>query len=256
MADEKKLGEGVTTVVKIDNTVRRNANRWTGSVHKLLQHLRQTGFMAAPEAYGYDEKGREVVSYLDGDVYHYPLPMSAKSNQALISAAKLLREYHDATVDFAKIYRGEWQFEDHPPVEVICHGDYAPYNCVMRGDQIIGIIDFDTAHPGSRMWDVAYAVYRFAPLTAPENVDGFGDRDAQASRLKTFCDVYGLENKQALISNVLERLQALQDFMHASAAAGDKSYQDCLAAGHAALYKRDLMYIQSNADYFSNELKK
>lgn len=250
MENEKKLGHGITEVVKIGDTVRRTTNVWTQSVHTLLQALRQNGFTAAPEVYGYDEKGREILSYIEGEVYNYPLPMVARSSQALISAAKLLRQYHDATVEFAKNYRGEWQFDEQPPVEVICHGDYAPYNCVMHRDKIIGIIDFDTAHPGSRIWDVAYAVYRFAPLMAPDNIDGFGDREEQAERLKIFCDSYGLEYRQALMTTVLSRLQTLQDFMHHRAEAGDKAYQNFLAAGHAKLYKSDYIYIQKNIDYF------
>lgn len=256
MDDELQLGHGITDVVKIGNTVRRTTNVWTQSVHALLKALRQNGFTAVPEVYGYDEKGREILSYIDGDVYNYPLPMVARSSQALISAARLLRQYHDATVDFAKNYSGEWQFDEQLPVEAICHGDYAPYNCVMRGDKIIGIIDLDTAHPGSRICDVAYAVYRFAPLTAPDNSDGFGDREEQAERLKIFCDSYGLEDRQALMTTVLSRLQVLQDFMHHRAEAGDKAYQDFLAAGHANLYKNDYFYIERNADYFYDMLTK
>lgn len=57
------------------------------------------------------------------------------------------------------------------PAEVICHGDIAPYNSAVRDGRVIGFIDFDTAHPAPRLGDVAYAVYRYAPLHAPENPD-------------------------------------------------------------------------------------
>jgi len=49
----------------------------------------------------------------------------------------------------------------HVPAEVICHGDVAPYNCVFRDGRPVAFIDFDTAHPGVRIWDLAYAAYRF-----------------------------------------------------------------------------------------------
>jgi len=40
---------------------------------------------------------------------------------------------------------------------------------VFRKGMPVALIDFDTAHPGPRIWDVAYAAYRFVPLTvAPE----------------------------------------------------------------------------------------
>lgn len=56
------------------------------------------------------------------------------------------------------------------PIEVMCHGDFAPYNVVLNGSDAVGIIDFDTLHPGSRLSDVAYAVYRWAPLKIPETL--------------------------------------------------------------------------------------
>jgi Ser/Thr protein kinase RdoA (MazF antagonist) len=75
---------------------------------------------------------------------------------------------------------------------------------------------FDHAQPGPRLWDVAYAAYRWVPMTAPSNADGFGDTAEQATRLRTFCDRYGLDDAQRaeLIDAVAARLHALVDFMH------------------------------------------
>lgn len=245
------LSDGVTTVVRVDDTVHRTTGIWTASVHALLKHIRERGFLAAPEALGFDAEGREILSYLEGKVCNYPLPLDARSKTALISAARLLRLYHDATVDFVTSYKGLWQLNDHPPLEVICHGDYAPYNCVMKNDEVIGIIDFDTAHPGSRIWDVAYAVYRFAPLTAPENKEGFGTREEQAERLKIFCKEYGLLDSKELIPTVMERLMALVNFMDTRAKAGEKAYQQHMEQGHHKLYLRDYDYIKKNEEFFS-----
>ncbi|MFJ9374801.1 phosphotransferase [Streptomyces sp. NPDC101455] len=46
------------------------------------------------------------------------------------------------------------------PVEVICHGDFAPDNCVFTGEGAVGIVDFDAARPGPgpRAWDLALHV--------------------------------------------------------------------------------------------------
>jgi Ser/Thr protein kinase RdoA (MazF antagonist) len=254
MRDKEMLSDGVTTVIRIGNTVLRTSNTWTASVHALLKHIRTRKFLAAPEVLGFDCDGREILSYLEGQVYNYPLPPVAKSKSALKSAAKLLRSYHDATVNFIHSYQGHWQLDAHLPMEVICHGDYAPYNCVMKDDEVIGIIDFDTAHPGSRIWDVAYAVYRFAPLTAPENKDGFGSREEQADRLKIFCNEYGLSDSKTLIPTVLKRLTALVNFMYARANAGDKAYLRHIEQGHDKLYLRDLEYIKNNEGFFFSSI--
>jgi aminoglycoside phosphotransferase (APT) family kinase protein len=58
------------------------------------------------------------------------------------------------------------------PIEVMCHGDFAPYNVTIVDGEAFGIIDFDTLHPGPKMWDIAYAVYRWVPFTNPANPDG------------------------------------------------------------------------------------
>ncbi|MFD2351725.1 phosphotransferase [Nonomuraea ferruginea] len=79
----------------------------------------------------------------------------------------LLRAYHDATTGFTPPGDAAWYFPPRQPAEVVCHADIAPYNCVFRDGAPVAFIDFDTAHPGPRLWDVAYAAYRFVPPDRP-----------------------------------------------------------------------------------------
>ena len=41
------------------------------------------------------------------------------------------------------------------PAEIVIHGDFARYNCVLQDGNVAGVFDFDTAHPAYRLWDVA-----------------------------------------------------------------------------------------------------
>ena len=84
----------------------------------------------------------------------------------MVSAAKLLRTYHDATESFItpETFKLSWMLPVKEPAEVIVHGDFAPYNVALKGNRAVGIIDFDTAHPAPRLWDIAYAVYRWLGL--------------------------------------------------------------------------------------------
>ncbi|MBQ1025362.1 aminoglycoside phosphotransferase family protein [Micromonospora sp. C95] len=250
-------GGGVNEVVRIGDTVRRPTGPWSARVHDLLRHLAARGFAAAPRVRDTSEPGFEILDFLPGEVSNYPPTPAAASVEALESAAALLRAYHDATAEYARrAPRDGWQVAATEPVEVICHGDYAPHNCVLDGNRVVGIIDFDHAQPGPRIWDVAYAAYRWVPMTAPENTDGFGTAEEQAARLRTFCDRYGLNDsgRAGLVDAAVARLHALVDFMHAQAAAGNAAFAGHLADGHHIQYLNDARYVRAQRLVFEHAL--
>ncbi|MFJ2029762.1 aminoglycoside phosphotransferase family protein [Streptosporangium sp. NPDC087985] len=257
MSDREILtGGGVNEVVRIGGTVRRPTGPWSPLVHDLLRHLRAQGFTASPAVHEVTEDGFEILDFLPGEVSNYPLTPAAASLEALESAAELLRSYHDSTVGYAQDAADGWMLAARTPAEVICHGDYAPYNCVLDGDRVVGIIDFDTAHPGPRLWDIAYAVYRWAPTTAPTNTDGFGTAEEQAHRARLFCDRYGLDaaGRAGLVDTVIARLHALVDFMRAEAASGNTAFAGHLAEGHDLLYLADAAYMDGQRAVFDHRL--
>ncbi|WFE53410.1 aminoglycoside phosphotransferase family protein [Micromonospora sp. WMMD1155] len=259
MTDQEVLtGGGVNEVVRLGETVRRPTGPWSPQVHDLLRHLAAKGFRGAPRFHRVTGNGYEVLDFLPGDVSDYPATPAAASAKALTTAARLLRAYHDATVGYARSApRDGWQVAATEPVEVICHGDYAPHNCVLDGDRVVGIIDFDHAQPGPRLWDIAYAAYRWVPMTAPGNADGFGDTGGQATRLRTFCDEYGLDDarRAELIDTVVARLHAMVDFMQAQAAAGNTAYAGHLAAGHHVQYLADATYVIEPRVVFEHHIR-
>ncbi|MEU6075779.1 phosphotransferase [Micromonospora sp. NPDC047074] len=252
--EELLPGGGVNEVVRVGDTVRRPTGPWSPRVHALLRELRSGGLTATPDFLGVDDQGREILTFMPGDVGNYPLAPAVSSETALVTAARLLRRYHDATVDFARRHRDGWQVPAREPVEVICHNDFAPYNCVLAGDEVVGLIDFDFAHPGPRSWDVANGLYRFAPMTDDTNPDGFGTPAGQARRARLFCDAYGLPDRSGLVDLVVARLHAVVDLMHARAAAGDAAFAGHVAHGHDRLYLRDAEHIARHRDVFEAAL--
>ncbi|MGW7530803.1 aminoglycoside phosphotransferase family protein [Amycolatopsis sp. NPDC054798] len=253
--DRQVFAGGLNTVVRVGETVRRERRPWSDRVAALLRHLETAGFRQAPR-YFRAEGDTDVLEFLPGEVSNYPLTSPARSTTALLSAAKLLRAYHDATADLATAMPGGWMLPDQEPAEVICHGDFAPYNCVLRGEEVVGLIDFDTAHPGPRLHDLGYAVYRFAPLTDPANEDGFGSVEDQAARAKLFCDAYGLADRTAVVEAAADRLRDLVHLMRTQAASGHEGFASHVAAGHDRLYLRDVAYIEANAETLSTRSRK
>jgi hypothetical protein len=60
-------GGNTTGAVLIDNVVHKRASPWTPTVHAVLRHLEESGFDGAPRALGFDNQGRERLTYLPGE---------------------------------------------------------------------------------------------------------------------------------------------------------------------------------------------
>ncbi|MEV6927553.1 phosphotransferase [Dactylosporangium sp. NPDC051485] len=252
--DEQELtGGGINRVVRVGDTVRRPSQPWSARMHQLFGHLEKVGFTGAPRSFGNDELGRDVFGYLDGEVGHYPWTPAVASDAALANAGRLLRDFHAATADVAGRWLDGWQSPAHEPVEVICHNDLAPYNLVYQGEEIVGIIDFDTAGPGPRARDLALALYRFAPLSRP----GDGETVAvvtrrQATRSRIFLDAYGADSalRVAAIDQVEPRLTEHTDLMQSAAAAGDENFARHIAEGHLDHYLKDIAYLRDQHEIY------
>lgn len=254
-AGEELQGGNMTGVWRIGDTVHRQAGPWTAQVHRLLAHLRASGIEFVPAPLGMDAAGREVLTYLPGAVGQSPLEPALRSDTVLVAAATMLRTIHDATAAIAPRWRTGWRAPLREPVAVICHGDFAPYNCVFVDGKLTGVIDFDFAHPGPREWDLAYAVYRFAPLADTAVTEGFGTPVEQARRMRLFCDAYGLEERTQLYGYVLARIGAMVDFLLEGVAVCDAPRIANIEAGHLAVYQHDRAYVEANRQLFEAVLR-
>jgi Ser/Thr protein kinase RdoA (MazF antagonist) len=175
------LGGGATheQVVRVGDTVRRPPGPNPQLARDLLLRLERSGFDAAPRWLDVDEEGRDVLSWIDGETFNErgqmhpyvgdPPERISFTDDQLRAIFGLLRRYHDACGD-----------------DVVCHGDFGPWNLVWRDELPIGIIDFDSAYPGDPSEDVAYALRTFV---------SYGSTDADpadlARRTRLALDAYG-----------------------------------------------------------------
>ena len=241
------LRGGSTEVTKVGGRVLRSRRQGSANVEWLLTVLECRGFRYSPRFLGLSDDDRQVLGFIEGQTGSYPRSEELRSDEVLVSAARALHSLHEATSDLATKVVDGWMLTAVEPYEVVCHGDFAPYNCVFDGSRMVCIIDFDTAHPGPRIRDVAYAIYRFAPLTAPENAVGFGSLAEQARRARLFCDEYGEVDRTQVIEAMCQRLLDLVSYMRSQAAQGDAAFQSHLDDGHDTTYLRDIHYLRTNA---------
>lgn len=123
--------------------MRRSTGPWTPAVHALLRHLEDAGFDGAPRLLGTDEQGREVLSFVHGEVPERADP-EIVTETVLRKVGRLLRRYHDAVRDFELPPGIEWHQPSLPGERtVVCHNDISPRNTVFLGGWPVAFLDWD-----------------------------------------------------------------------------------------------------------------
>ncbi len=191
-------------VIRVGDTVRR---RSTGpAVHALLGYLERVGFRYSPRLLGVDEHGREVLSYLPGssgrDGWAQVVPEAG-----LEAFARLLRTYHDAVRDFEPPVH-DWLLAARPALrgELICHGDFGPWNVVWDAGRPVGLLDFEFAGPAPPLADVAYALEYSVPFRDDEHCLrwlAYPSPPNRRARLELFAEAYGLSETAGLVDAVI-----------------------------------------------------
>jgi len=208
---EELPGGNMNRPLKKDSLIYKEAHEASETIHRLLCHVRNRGITWIPESFGI-QQGRHILSYIEGEVPP-DSPSWLWNEDLLADLASRLRQWHDATEDFP-LADTTWLLKNDDPREVICHCDFAPYNIVFRDHRFAGLIDFDVCAPGSRLWDMAYALYRFIPLL-PESP--FSTKE-KIGRIGLFLDAYGRGDRRfdytltEVLLKVQKRLQALSEW--------------------------------------------
>ncbi|WP_026906992.1 aminoglycoside phosphotransferase family protein [Paucisalibacillus globulus] len=252
--EEVLTGGNVSTVYRLGDTVRRNLKADSPQIHKLLKHLENKDFNYAPKLLGIDGIGREILTFIEGEAGNYPLKEYMWSNNVLIEIAKMLRQYHDSVSDFS--FDDSWEPLDNTPhpYEILCHNDFAIYNIIFNREKPTGIIDFDVAGPGPRLWDIAYTLYTCVPLSrvyhseAGEAVyyNSLKHVGRIKQRIKLFFEFYGEEIENDYLEMVLLRLEGLCKTIKRKASEGDIAFQKMIDEGHIEHYQEDIKFIREH----------
>lgn len=244
MRDQEEVLEGgnVSNVYRSGQTVRRELKEGSYRIHALLDHLERKGYLHSPRFLCIDEQGREVLTFIKGEAGNYPLKEYMLSDDSLVEIARMLRTYHDAVSDYA--YDPDWPPLEHTPPhhEVICHNDFAIYNIIFHDKEPVGIIDFDMAAPGPRIWDIAYTLYTCVPLSRFMVKEGSEIK----RRVSMFFEAYGETFEDDWVEVVVDRLEGLCQTITRKASEGDKAFQKMIEEGHVTHYKEEIAFIKKH----------
>lgn len=215
MVEETLPGGRTTGAVRIGDVVYKPAAPWTPSVHALLRHLEKHGFEGAPRALGFDDRGREMLTYLPGQTLGIPetWPAWVYAESTLVQVGAWMRRVHDLTADFEPPAGARWfTGTTLQPGWVVGHQDASPYNAVMDGDRLVGFVDWDIASPSTREMDLAFSLILWAPLT---------NDDRPRRRVHLFLDAYGYDGDRHVFATAIpERARRQAGVIREMAASG------------------------------------
>jgi hypothetical protein len=207
-------GDVTAGVVRVGDTVRRPLNAQSPAIHRYLAHLERRGFVESPRFLGIDRRGREVLTYIEGEMGGRPLHGWAADENVLVAIARLQRRIHECSSDFTLprgiVWAKPLEIGGVPPsyvvAELVGHNDWTPENIIFVDREPVGLIDFDLAGPTTRLLDVVNAIMWWAPLRDPTDRDPLlRDVDA-ARRMRLYANAYGLGvEDRALLIGTAER---------------------------------------------------
>ena len=249
--------------VRVGDTVRRAVGSDSPGVTALLQHLEAVGFDGAPRHRGFDDQGREILTWIPGDVPLPPYPDWAMTEQALDDLSRLIRRFHEATARFVAPDAPDWATDwadptggaggdpEAPDPRVICHNDLFPENVVFREGRVVALIDFAMAAPGRPLWDLAIAAELWCPLGDPERRDQHSPGLDGIARFGVLTRAYGLAPQRG--SELIDVIREERDHSHANIraeiAAGNESWiANWAAAGGDERAAADDAWIEAHRD--------
>jgi aminoglycoside phosphotransferase (APT) family kinase protein len=176
-------------------------------------------------------------------------------DSGLTSFARLLRTYHNAVAGFRPPRGLVWSSGEAEPRddEVICHGDFGPWNIVWRGEHPVGILDWDYARPRPRLHDIAYALEYVAPFRDDAECLRWLRYPAAPNRrhrLELFATAYGLTSTTGLIDAVIDVQRNVIEQVRLLADAGHQPQAHWVAHGFLDEANRRLAWSQANRHLF------
>jgi hypothetical protein len=248
--EERLPGGFVNEVWRVGATVRRSIGPWTPAVHALLRHLQAAGFAEAPRVLGVDERGREVLTYVVGDVLGWTgWPDVMLTGDGITQLGDLLRRYHAAVAGFRARPGARWRSPLAPLAgEVVCHGDCSPFNTVWRDGRVVGLIDWDFARPGPAISDLAYLAWYAVPLADDRRAReyGFADGADRRGRLRALCLAYGRHEPAEVVEEAVRIIELERAETVELARRGVEPWARFAADGNPAAFAAEAAWIREH----------
>jgi hypothetical protein len=185
-------------VVRVGETVHRTRSPGSAFAVRLLSSLETVGYAHAPRYLGVDEQGRDVLTFIPGEITDHP---GQRAAGAYAIGGTMLRELHEATA-------GHELAGDR---ECVIHGDPGPFNTIFQAGLPVAFIDWDSCRPGDRLDDLGYLAWTWCVQS-----QGRVPPAAQARHLRELRDGYGDVEAEVLVRAILRRQSEVAEIEQAN----------------------------------------
>jgi 8-oxo-dGTP pyrophosphatase MutT (NUDIX family) len=250
----------------VEGRVVRDAAPWTATVHAWLAHCHDRGLADVPVPFGVDAHGREAVSFVPGTVTRevdgdrdpagsspgalprgwWPEPL--RTTDGVAEVGRLLARLRGASRGFGGVAEQVWRVGPTRLAAgaVVCHGDIGHANVVWQADGRPALIDWEFAHPGPPLRDLAEAACWLVPLVEFDHERrGFATAPDRRARLRALAAAGG--------SDVTTLLAAVDRYLDSEVARlrrfgglGIAPWNDLLAADQPAGFERVRTYLATH----------
>jgi len=266
--EEVLRGGNTSVVVRVGDTVRRHTGHWTPAVHALLAHLASVGFADAPTVHGIDDRGREILPYVVGEVGlldpGHPLPSWFRTAEACMAVGDWLRRFHDAQRGFTPDPALPWRVHAGRTLgegEVVVHHDAAPYNTIRRLDGALTVIDWDFCAPGDPVEDLAFSAWQWIPLWADKAAVASGHGGAMtvseaATKLAALAEGYdaSADQRTRLVGACVRQMTKHADDVEGLAGT-DPAFARLVELGVARNARLGALWVRDNESVLSAVLR-
>lgn len=203
---------------------------------------------------GIDDQGREVVRFIEADTptgaaAAWDFPPVRADHAILLGVANVQRRMHEAAATFTAAASTPWDGDHYFPTgsdgSLVCHNDLCISNVLRRGDEVVGIIDFDYARPVNRLFDIAVAIRHWLPIMAIEDCPPEMTDVDRVARFAAYSDTLGMDS--AARSEVLDLagtfLRHAKSNVARLAAAGVGGFADMMQNGYAERNDRTVAWL-------------
>lgn len=233
---------------RVGDFVRRPLYPWSASIHGLLRFLEQADFPAS--RFVAVDGDMEVLAWIEGE--SGPAGWARiVPDDGLRQWGRTLRRLHDTVSTFRPPETSLWSSGSGTcgSGEIICHGDFGPWNGVWLGSELVGLLDWDHARPASPMFDVAYALEYAAPFRDDQECVSwlrYPSAPDRRRRIEIFCDAYGIDTPSSVAELVADQQRRILETSESLAQRGVEPQADWFRSGHGDELRARIAWTESS----------